>query len=241
VAGTTKLGSQMDELEAFCTRILGRGDPAAHAALEARSVGGEDRVARLAAAVAACRAQGDADKIVAPAPAPAAAELATEAPPNPVAADSGLAQTVARELEAAAAGLPDSQREALALGELLGLAYEQIAGAIGVETTEVAPLLAQARLQLRTQVRGPVDQAAPCVERDRAVGMMARRQDAEPLSDAEDSWVLEHLGECVPCQEAHAAMLEASVCYRAWQVDEGQWEGRQASRVSRPASADAVQ
>jgi Sigma-70, region 4 len=230
----------MDELEVFCARILGGGDAAGQAALEARSVGGEERVTRLAAAVAACRARGDAGEIVAPGPA-AVEPGAAEAPPDPVAADSGLAQTVAHELQAAAARLPDNQREALALRELLGLSYEQIAGAIGVETTAVAPLLADARLQLRTQLRGPVDQAAPCGERDRAVRMMAQRQDAEPLSDAEDSWLLEHLGECVACKEAHAAMLEASVCYRAWQVDDGQWEGRQASRVGQPASADAVQ
>ena len=158
-----------------------------------------------------------------------------------MAIESGLGQTVARELEAATARLPHNQREALALRELLGLSHEQIAGAMGVETTAVAPLLAAARLQLRTQVRGPVDQAAACAERDRAVRMMAQRHDSEPLSDAEDSWLLEHLGECVACKEAHAAMLEASVCYRAWQVDDGQWEGRPASPVSQPAGADAVQ
>src|ERR1700722_4529608 len=139
----------------------------------------------------------------------------------------GAPQRGARGLQAAAARLPHNEREALALRELLGLSHEQIAGAIRVETTAVAPLLAQARLQLRTEVRGPVDQVVPCAEPDRAVRMMAQRQDAEPLTDAEDSWLLEHLGECVACKEAHAAMLEASVCYRAWRVDDGQWERRQ--------------
>jgi hypothetical protein len=230
----------MDELEVFCARILGSGDAAAHAALKARAAGGEDRVARLAAAVATCRAPGDAGEIAAAGPV-GAERGAAEAAPDPVAADCGLAQTLAREIEAATSRLPHNQREALALRELLELSHEQIAGAIGVETTAVAPLLAQARLTLRTEVRGPVDQAAACAERDRAVRMMAQRQDSEPLSDAEDSWLLEHLGECVACKEAHAAMLEASVCYRAWQVDDGQWERRHAGPVSQPAGTDAVQ
>jgi hypothetical protein len=230
----------MNELEVFCARILGSGDAAAQAALEARAAGGEDRAARLAAAVATCRAPGDGGEIRAAAPAEAPPG-ATEAAPDLVDAGSGLAQTVARELAAATAQLPHEQREALALRELLGLSHEQIAGALAVETTAVAPLLAQARLQLRTQVRGPVDPAAPCAERDRVLPMMAQRQDSEPLSDAEDSWLLKHLGGCLACREAHAAMLEASVCYRAWQVDDGRWERRQTGPVSQSADTDAVQ
>jgi hypothetical protein len=237
---TTKLGPEMDELEVFCARILGTGDAAALAALGARAAGGEDRAARLAAAVATCRAPGDGGEIRAAAPSEAEPG-ATEAAPDLVDAGSGLAQTVAHELETATARLPHDQREVLALRELLGLSHEQIAGALGVETTAVAPLLAQARLQLRTEVRGRVDPAAACAERDRAVRMMVQRQDSEPLSDAEESWLLEHLGGCVECREAHAAMLEASVCYRAWQVDDGQWERRNTGPVSQSADTDAVQ
>jgi hypothetical protein len=227
----------MDELEVFCARILGRGDAAPQAALEARAAGGEDRLARLAAAVAACRALGDGGEITAAAEAEPGA---TEAAPDPVGAGSGLAQAVARELETATARLPQDQREALALRELLGLSHEQIAGALGAQTTAVAPLLAQARLQLRAQVRGPVDPTAACAERDRGIRMMTQRQDSERLSDADDSWLLEHLGGCLGCRETHAAMLEASVCYRAWPVDDGQWERRHPSSVSQSADTDAV-
>jgi hypothetical protein len=36
------------------------------------------------------------------------------------------------------------------------------------------------------------------------------------LAAQDDAWLLEHLAVCVGCEMAHAAMLEASVCYRAW-------------------------
>jgi hypothetical protein len=217
----------MEELDVFCARILGSGDAAANAAFRVRGAGGEDRIEQLAAAVATCRAQAQAAE-----PGP---------PPEPAGAAPGLAETVARELAAATARLPREQREALASRELLGLSHEQVARVVGIECSAVAPLLAQARLALRTQVRGAVDRAADCPERDRALRMMAQRQDSEPLSDEGDSWLLDHLGECAACNESHAAMLEASVCYRAWRVNDGPRESQSAGATTPAAGSDAGQ
>jgi hypothetical protein len=225
--GSSNLSPQMQELDVFCARILGSGHAAAQAALQARAAAGEDRIEQLAAAVSTCRALREEDK--------------REAPRKLAAADPRLAETVALELAAATARLPQDQREALASRELLGLSYEQIARVIGIETGAVAPLLAQARLELRAQVRGAVDRAADCPERDQALRMMAQRQDSEPLGAAGDTWLLEHLGDCIACKEAHAAMLEASVCYRAWQVDPGLRERRRAGGTGQAAGCDAVQ
>jgi hypothetical protein len=35
------------------------------------------------------------------------------------------------------------------------------------------------------------------------------------LSADDDEWLFAHLGKCAACDQAHAAMIEASVCYRA--------------------------
>ena len=196
----------MDELRDFCTRMLGDGEAAEQAAQTARQSGGADRVQALAAAVAACR------RITAPDRAPG---LGVEPEPN---RDLGLVEAVARELARATAQLPERQREALALRERMGLSHDQIAMALGVERAAVAPLLARSRLRLRSELRGSAPPPVDCSERDRALRTMALRQDGEEVSGADEDWLVEHLGACVGCGQAHAAMLEASVCYCAWRL-----------------------
>jgi hypothetical protein len=126
----------------------------------------------------------------------------------------GLAAAVAAEVEAVVAELPAEQREALSLRDRAGLSHGEIAARLGLEPSAVGPLLARARLSLRERRRGAVV-AGDCTERERALRALARRQDGEPLEAAEDGWLLSHLGGCEPCSAAHAAMLEASVWYRA--------------------------
>ena len=55
-----------------------------------------------------------------------------------------------------------------------------------------------------------------CDERERALRTIALRQDGEGVAAPDDDWLMEHLGHCRGCRQAHAAMLEASACYRAW-------------------------
>ena len=223
----------MDELPEFCARVLGRGEGAMQAAVEARDrASGGDRVALLAAAVAACRALELAQVPVAdptaeplelaqvPVADPTAEplELAPVPVADPTAEPLELAQAVAGELAVANAELPQRQREALALRELLGLSHEQIARVIGIDVVAVAPLLARSRLRLRTQLRGGLGANLGCAERERSLRAIARRQDSEPVDEDDTAWLMDHLGRCPGCNQAHAAMLEASVCYRAWRV-----------------------
>jgi Sigma-70, region 4 len=190
----------MDEVHDFCMRVLGDPELAAEAAGRARDSAGRGRIAILASAARACRKSAD-----------------RHSPGMRHHLGSGLAAAVARELALATGRLPERQREALALRELLRLSYEQIAAVMGIERAAVAPLLSRARLRLRAERRGSAPEAAGgCNERDRALRVLACRQDSEPVSVHDDEWLLAHLASCAGCDAAHAAMLEASVCYRAW-------------------------
>jgi hypothetical protein len=206
----------MDELTRFCVRMLGDG-PGARAAEEAaRGRGDADRSAMLRAAVAAVRQGSEPDGEAAP-----TAPVATNDDPTHPDEDrptdpDALPEAIARELAAAAGELPLAEREALALRELLRLSYDEVADATGAAPDAVAMLLAQARLNLRTQLRGAGASQPDCAERERALRTIARRQDGEEVAAADDDWLIEHLGHCRGCRQAHAAMLEASACYRAW-------------------------
>ena len=202
----------MDDLARFCVRMLGDGPDARTAAEAARGGADGNRSVMLRAAVAAVR-QGS-EPASEPAPnAPAATDPDDAGRPTD---PDALPQTIARELAAATGGLPLAQREALALRELLRLPYPDIAEVTGMSPDRVPLVLAQARLDLRTQLRGAGAPQAECDERERALRTIALRQDGEDVSAADDDWLIEHLGHCRGCRQAHAAMLEASACYRAW-------------------------
>ncbi len=193
----------MDEVLEFCRRMLIDPELAAQAAAVARASAADagDRLALLAAAGRACRER--------------AGGVGTPPPVNGAAPD--LDGAVDRELAAASAQLAERHRETLALRELLGLSYAEIAAVIGVEPAAVAPLLSRARLRLRTALRGPGPTIeGACDSRDRSLRALARRQDAQPMSAEDEAWLLSHLAECALCEGAHAAMLESAACYRGW-------------------------
>jgi hypothetical protein len=137
-------------------------------------------------------------------------------------------------MAAATAGLPERHREALALRESLRLSHDQLAKVMGIDPAAVAPLLARARLALREQRRGVPSGSGTCGDRDRALRSLARRQDSEPLTGDDDEWLLAHLGTCEECNRAHAAMIEASACYRAWSPP-GRGRGGAPSSAADPA------
>jgi hypothetical protein len=195
----------MDEVLELCRRVLGPGDAANEAAGVARAEApADERIAMLRAAARACRQRAEDQKL-------SSVGQAEDAEP------ASLAEAVARELATATASLPERQREVLALREMLRLSYEQIGTVMEIDPAAVAPLLARARLRLRAERRGgEPDAGPPCPDRDRALRLLAKRQDSEPLSGEDDEWLLAHLAACPSCDMAHAAMLEASVCYRAW-------------------------
>jgi DNA-binding CsgD family transcriptional regulator len=188
------------ELDAFCGRVLGESPEAAEVALAARRAGG-DRIDGLAMAARMCRDRPDHPSL---------------APPTGE-ASGDLAGNVAAEMAHANAQLPERQREALALRELLRLSYADIAIVMGIEPAAVAALLARARLRLRAE-RRQVDAVLTdaCPDADRALRILARRHDSESLPAEDEDWIYMHLAECGTCEMAHGAMLEASSCYRAW-------------------------
>jgi hypothetical protein len=139
--------------------------------------------------------------------------------------------------------LPQRQREALALREQLGLSHAQVAAAIGIEPAAVAPLLARARLRLRSELRGGAPPVSDCAERDRALRTIALRQDGEDFLPADEDWLLDHLGHCSGCAQTHSAMLEASACYRAWRVSapaNGAQPAQPASETAGPGDPTAA-
>lgn len=189
-----------DPLDEFCRRVLGTGESADEAAAQARqSATGADRLQLLAAAAAACRDRANGEQ--APASAP-------QVP-------GGLADAVRAEIEQATARLPERQREVLALREALGLRYAEIAAVMGIDPAAVAPLVARARLRLREERRGASAAVGDCEDPERALRLLALRQDGESAGHDESDWLIEHIGACPVCAGAHAAMLEASLCYRA--------------------------
>jgi hypothetical protein len=206
----------MDELRRFCVRMLGKG-PAARSAEEAAAgAGAGDRLAALRVAVSECRRMAAAR----PSAANGAAERQTTA-----GAAADLASAVAGELASATARLTEREREGLALRDLLGLSWGDMADVTEAEPESIGPLLAGARVRLRQELRGSGTPTPGCPERDRALRTLAARQDDEPVAPADEEWLIEHLGHCRGCAQIHAAMLEATACYRAWGAAEGAGAG----------------
>jgi hypothetical protein len=194
----------MDEVYEYCVRMLGAGAVAIHASHEAFVSGGSDRIDRLTGAVQACRSRAGEAAFV---------------DSRPGDGPGTLADSVAREVADATAQLPADQQEALALRDLVGLSHQQIATVLQISPYAAGMLVARARLALRARRRG-VDEEPDdsCVDGERALTLMVRRQDREPVAIEDEDWLLEHLGSCESCLRVHAAMLEASVCYSAWRT-----------------------
>jgi RNA polymerase sigma-70 factor, ECF subfamily len=197
------------EVEVFCRRVLADSPAVAEIARSAEH-GGGSRLEALGRAARLCRDQPEA--------APADPPASPGAPPGegerPGAA---LAEHVRAELQAAIVRLPERQREVLALREALQLSYPEIATVMGVDPAAVVPLLARARLRLRAARRGvPAVPVERCPDADRALRVLARLQDGEPLTAEDEDWLHLHLAECETCEMAHGAMLEAMANYRAW-------------------------
>lgn len=206
----------MDEVYEYCVRMLGAGALAIHASHEAFVTGGTDRIDRLTGAVQACRSRAEEASASGAA---GAADAAGAAGAGSGDGSGTLADSVAREVADANAQLSPDQQEAVALRDLVGLSHEQIALVLQISPYAAGMLVARARLALRARRRG-VDEEPDdsCPDRERALTLIVRRQDREPIAAEDDDWLLAHLGSCESCSRVHAAMLEASVCYRAWRT-----------------------
>ena len=105
------------------------------------------------------------------------------------------------EIRAANATLPPRQREVLALRELEGLSYDEIAAQMGMNRNSVAQLISRARIALRDALRRTaLASIAPATaDCERALGLVAMRDDSELGADA---WLDAHLTECETCAPA---------------------------------------
>ncbi|MTD43562.1 sigma-70 family RNA polymerase sigma factor [Conexibacter sp. W3-3-2] len=114
--------------------------------------------------------------------------------------------------------LPERQREVLALRELEELSYDEIAAIMDMNRNSVAQLISRARIKLRDELRGSAlaSVAASSADCERALPLIAMRQDGQ-LGDGEDrDWLAGHVAACATCQVSVEAMEEAGVSYRAW-------------------------
>ena len=120
-------------------------------------------------------------------------------------------------IRAANARLPERQREVLALREIQGMSYEDIADLLEMNSNSVAQLISRARIRLRDELRGEAAASitASTPDCERALPLLARRQDGK-LDAAAGEWLDVHLTGCPTCPLAAEAMAEAGASYRAW-------------------------
>ncbi len=111
-------------------------------------------------------------------------------------------------------------REVLALRELVGCSYAEIARIVGADDATVAQLLWRARLELRDELKGTrLASIAPVGEScTRALALIAMDWDGELRDGEERDWLRRHLRTCGKCRLSQEAAREASATYRAWPI-----------------------
>jgi trimeric autotransporter adhesin len=105
----------------------------------------------------------------------------------------------------------------LALRELEGCSYDEIAEILGTNRNAVSQLIWRARMKLREELRaGAVLSVAVASEDcERAQALMSLEEDGK-LDELDRAWLERHLRECGNCRTRKAALLEVGASYRAW-------------------------
>lgn len=131
---------------------------------------------------------------------------------------STLLDAERESIQAANARLPARQREVLALRELEGMSYADIADLLEMNANSVAQLISRARIGLRNELRGEAANAITATGPDceRALPLLSRRQDGKLDEGAERDWLDSHLASCRNCPLVAEAIAEAGRSYRAW-------------------------
>src|SRR5918992_2757996 len=130
-----------------------------------------------------------------------------------------LLEARTEEIRSANLTLPERQREVLALRELEGLSYDEIAEIMEMNRNSVAQLISRARINLRDALRGTAlaSISASSPDCERALPLIALEQDGQLDEDSSDAgWLTEHLMHCHTCRLGRDAMQEAGVSYRSW-------------------------
>ena len=130
-----------------------------------------------------------------------------------------LLEAQQEEIRAANEQLPVRQREALALYEVNGLSYDEIAEELGMNRNSVAQLISRARIRLRDALKrtalASILPGSPDCER--ALPLIAMRDDDQlDVAGADADWLRRHMAGCETCRLGSEAMAEAGTSYRAW-------------------------
>ena len=119
------------------------------------------------------------------------------------------------EVHEASLKLAPRQRAALALRDLEGYSYGEIAAALELNQNAVAQLISRARIRLREELRmTQVDQSAFSEECRERLPVLSAYLDGH-LRDAQRSELEAHLNGCADCRAALAAFEETAKRYRA--------------------------
>ena len=215
----------------FCERLLGSASAAADATQEAffdvlrgasdsheeegRPFGVALYRAARSASYAALGDPGQGE------PADELGQAAPKAELEPAVVDPArveMLSTLQEDVRAANALLPEPGRELLALRDGEELPYDHIAQVVDTSPQAVGGFLWLARLEFRDRMRGSALATAATSSRDceRALPLLARRQDGQPDGAGDRDWLVEHLDCCPTCPVARDAMQEAAIAYRAW-------------------------
>ncbi len=121
-------------------------------------------------------------------------------------------------VQAASARLPERQREVLVLREVEEMSYGEIAEIMEMSSNSVAQLISRARLGLRNEMLAGAGAAImpEAGECERALPLLAERQDGKLKAGEDEAWLDGHLAGCATCPMAVEAMAEAGISYRAW-------------------------
>src|SRR5256885_5403950 len=109
--------------------------------------------------------------------------------------------------------LPERQREVLALRELEELSYDEIAEIMDMNRNAAAQLISRARIKLRDELRGSAlaSIAVSSPDCERALALIAMRDDGQLEDPLELAWLEQHLAECDTCRVSVEAMHEAGM------------------------------
>lgn len=121
-------------------------------------------------------------------------------------------------VQTANAKLPERQREVLVLREVEELSYDEIAEIMDMNRNSVAQLISRARIKLRDELEGTAlaSIAVSSPECERALPLIAMRQDGQLKDESDREWLQSHIADCATCKVSIEAMSEAGHSYRMW-------------------------
>jgi RNA polymerase sigma factor (sigma-70 family) len=131
---------------------------------------------------------------------------------------AALLRDTQEAVQEANAKLAPRHREALALREVAGRSYDEVAEIMGITPNAAAQLIWRARAKLRVALTAGAVASVVATSEDCewAQLLLSKVQDGEAVDEAERVWLEEHLDECASCQTANRMLLEAGASYRLW-------------------------